>query len=202
MLPISDVCLLNKYKILDVCKSDNLLDSNQINEEIKKPFAPPVDFTSSTITSFFMQERVVYGKSDIHEAWDIANLAETPVYAVCDGTVTDVKFPYSTNTIDKSGGAGNNITILCEVDDLTYYVLYGHLYPNSTTLNVGDTVSKGDQIASVGTTGYSTGNHLHFQVSLNNSKVDGMSLIDFTYENDKIKPSYNFNKPDVPSFNN
>ena len=35
------------------------------------------------------------------------------------------------------------------------------------------------KIAGVGTTGYSTGNHLHFQVSLNGKYIDGLSLIDF-----------------------
>lgn len=38
------------------------------------------------------------------------------------------------------------------------------------------------KIATVGTTGYSTGNHLHFQVSLDSKKIDGMSLIDFINE--------------------
>lgn len=193
MLPISDVCLLDKYKILGVCKSDNLSSSNQVDEEVKKPFAPPIDFASSTITSFFMQERIVYGVSDVHSAWDIANSANTSVYSVCDGKVEEVSFSYTSNTINVSGGAGNSITIICEVEDVYYKVLYGHLYPNSTTLKAGDIVTKGDKIAGVGTTGYSTGNHLHFQVSVNNDYVDGMSLIDFTYENTNITPSYKIN---------
>lgn len=195
-LPISQVCEIQKYKVLEVCKEDNIVDSGQIDEEQAKPFAPPIDFTNSTITSFFKEERIVYGESDVHSAWDLANSARTPVYSVCDGTVETVDFPYSTNTIDTSDTQGGNIIkINCEVNELTYTVLYGHLYPNSSQVAVGDTVTTGQVIASVGTTGYSTGDHLHYQVSLNNEVVDGMSLIDFTYEIDST-PS--FDQPDLP----
>ena len=195
-LPISQVCEIQKYKVLEVCKEDNIAGSGQIDEEQAKPFAPPIDFTSSTITSFFKEERIVYGESDVHSAWDLANSARTPVYSVCDGTVEIVDFPYSTNTIDTSDTQGGNIIkINCEVNELTYTVLYGHLYPNSSQVSVGDTVTKGQVIASVGTTGYSTGDHLHYQVSLNNEVVDGMSLIDFTYE---IESTPSFNQPDLP----
>ena len=195
-LPISQVCEIQKYKVLEVCKEDNIVDSGQIDEEQAKPFAPPIDFASSTITSFFKEERIVYGESDVHSAWDLANSARTPVYSVCDGTVETVDFPYSTNTIDTSDTQGGNIIkINCEVNELTYTVLYGHLYPNSSQVAVGDTATTGQVIASVGTTGYSTGDHLHYQVSLNNEVVDGMSLIDFTYEIDST-PS--FDQPDLP----
>ena len=79
--------------------------------------------------------------------------------------------------IEKSGG--NTITISCKVDNLEYIVLYAHLYPNSIKVKVGDKVNHWQEIAGVGTTGYSTGNHLHYEVKLNNKLVDGMSLIDF-----------------------
>ena len=70
---------INKiYK--DLVESDIVKRSGQIDEEQAKPFAPPTDFKSATITSIFMEERVVFGKDDIHEAWDIATQAQTPVY--------------------------------------------------------------------------------------------------------------------------
>lgn len=201
MLPISEVCLIKKYKVLDVCKSDYLSTSGQIDETQNKPFVPPINFSNSTITSFFMEERVVYGEEDIHYAWDLASSAQTPVYSVCDGVVKVVDFPYSTNSINTNDTQGGNIIkISCEVnDEITYDVLYAHLYPNSSKVQIGNKVSKGQQLASVGTTGYSTGNHLHFQVSLNGNKIDGMSLIDFTYERNN---DFTNNKPQYPIINN
>lgn len=203
MLPISDVCELSKYKNFDVCKEENISESGQIDEDQAKPFVSPIDFTSSTITSFFMEQRVVFGKDDIHEAWDIASSAQTPVYSTCDGKVESVSFTQSQNVTDTSNGGGNQIKISCEVNDLTYHVWYAHLYPNSAKVSVGQSVSKGQQIASVGTTGYSTGNHLHYQVSLDGKTIDGMSLIDFSYENDDTsKPNINYPSPSLPSLYN
>ena len=197
MLPITEVCDINKYKVLSVCKENNISTSGQIDVIEAKPFAPPINFTSSNVTSFFMEERVVYGEDDIHNAWDLSAQAQTPLYSVCDGKVELVSFPYTTNTINTSDKQGGNIIkISCDVNDLTYKVLYAHLYPNSAKVRTNDNVTKGQLIASVGTTGYSTGNHLHYQVSLNGKAVDGMSLIDFTYENSEIeKPPFNPYEP-------
>ena len=201
MLPISDVCELSKYKSFDVCKDENISESGQINEEQAKPFAPPINFASSSVTSFFMEQRVVFGKDDVHEAWDLASSAQTPVYSTCDGKV--VSFTQSQNVTDTSNGGGNQIKISCEVNDLTYHVWYAHLYPNSAKVSVGNPVTKGQQIASVGTTGYSTGNHLHYQVSLDGKTIDGMSLIDFTYEDDNtFKPNLDYQVPSLPSYKN
>ena len=189
--PISEVCEMNRYKIYSVCNSDELKESNQINEIQNKPFTSPLDFNNLSVTSFFMEERIVYGTANTHSAWDFGASEKTPVYSVCDGEVIDVSFKYSTNTIDINGGAGNYIKIKCLVDDLEYNVLYGHLYPDSSKVKVGDKVSSWQAIAGVGTTGYSTGNHLHYQVSLNGKVVDGLSLVDFNKENEtsKISPS-------------
>ena len=182
--PISDVCEMDKYKNYAVCKLDEISESGQINEIQNKPFSSPLDFKELSVTSFFMEERIIYGEANTHSAWDFGASAETPIYSVCDGEVINVSFPYSTNTIDTNGGAGNSIKIRCTVDDdIEYIVLYGHLYPNSSKVKVGDKVSEWQLIGTVGTTGYSTGNHLHFQVSFNGQVIDGLSLIDFNKEN-------------------
>ena len=160
---------------------------------------------------FFIEQRTVYGKFDVHEAWDLSSPNNTPVYSTCDGEVILVKFPYSENKIDTSGGGGNQIKIKCEVDeDTTYEVWYAHLYPKSSKVKEGDKVKQWQQIAEVGTTGYSTGPHLHYQVSKDGSTVDGMSLIDFTDTNSEtfVKPPlepYNGLNPNLngnyPNFN-
>jgi len=179
MLPINEVCKLDRYKILEVCSEDKILTSNQINEEQSKPFSKPISFSSSSVTSFFMEERIVFETNDIHEAWDFAAPAETPVYSVCDGIVSVSHFPYSQNLTDTSGGLGNYIELSCDIEDKTYSVLYGHLFPNSSMVKKGETVRKGQKLAKVGTTGYSTGNHLHYAVLNNNKYIDGMSFVLF-----------------------
>lgn len=179
--PISDVCSMKKYSSLSVCSTSEIEDSNQIDEDILKPFNSPLDIEKMNVTSFFKQERIIYDREDIHEAWDFSSPNQTSIYSVCDGEVVQVSFKYDKNVIDKSGGGGNQIKIRCEIDDdITYEVLYAHLYPKSNKVKVGQKITSWQEIASVGTTGYSTGPHLHYQVSLNGETVDGMSLIDFT----------------------
>ena len=179
---IYDTCTLDKYKSMSVCKGENIESSNQINVDMNKPFNSPLEISNLNVTSFFMQERIVYGEFDVHGGWDFASPSETPVYSVCDGIVENVKFNEKQNVINIGGGYGNMIKIKCELEDITYSVIYGHLFPNSTNLKVGDDVKHWQEIASVGTTGYSTGNHLHFEVYRNTKRIDGVSLIDFNFE--------------------
>lgn len=173
--PISKVCELDDYKKLSVCENP------KVSEDSAKPFLKPLNFTGVAVTTFFMEQREVFNVSDVHPAWDFAIGAGTPVYAVCDGKIDKVVFPYSQNTTNKSGGRGNYITLKCNVNGEELSIIYGHLYPNSNKVSVGDLVGSGTQIASVGTTGYSTGNHLHFEVQKKDkTKIDGMSLINFS----------------------
>lgn len=197
--PISEVCKMDKYKYLYVCKSNEIRNSGQIDEIQNKPFITPLPLSNMNVTSYFMHERVIYGKQNIHKAWDLGAPAETPVYAVCDGVVITNSFTYTENlpnTNDSNGG--NHIKIKCdEVDDVQYTIWYAHLYPKSSKVKLNQRVTKGTQIAGVGTTGYSTGNHLHFQVMDKDGKnIDGMSLIDFTYNFISNKPGF---KPNIPS---
>lgn len=177
--PISDVCL-ESYKNMSICSEEDISNSNQVDDYFYKPFSLPLDFSRATITSYFAQERIVYDEYDIHYAWDFASPAQSEVYSVYDGKVIEVRFNQNTNEINTSNGAGNYITIRYEIDGDIYDVLYGHLYPRSNKVKVGDLVKQGEVIATVGTTGYSTGNHLHWQVLKNGKKIDGMNLVDFT----------------------
>ena len=195
MKPINDVCSSIEYNYLSVCNPVEIELSGQQTEYQNKPVVPPIDFSKSYITSFFMEERIVFGEYDIHNAWDFQAPPMTDIYSVCDGTVVNVNFPYSQNTTDTSGGSGNEISIKCNVEEIDYIVTYSHLYPNSSKVSIGNSVSKNQVLASVGTTGYSTGNHLDFRVQLNDGTcIDGMSLIDFS--------NYNNNVIQTPSFNN
>ena len=178
MLPISEVCS-SHYSSFDVCNDDEIMSSNQIDDYSYKPFNAPIDFDKVSISSYFAQERFVYNKFNVHYAWDFAAPAKTDVYSIGYGTVKTVRFNQLSNVINKDNGLGNYIEIEYEVEGIKYDVKYGHLYPYSLKVKKGDVVEPHQKIAEVGTTGYSTGNHLHFQVSKGNKKVDGMSLIDF-----------------------
>ena len=199
--PISDVCTMTKYKNLYVCKSDEISKSGQINTIQTKPLVLPLDISTFTITSFFKEERIIYGKSNIHNAWDFAAPAQTPIKSSCDGKVVAVSFTYKTNTPNPNDGAGGNyIKVECDGDS-NIAILYAHLFPNSSKVKVGDHVKKGQHLGGVGTTGNSTGNHLHFQVSQNGNNVDGMSLVDFS-TNSSTKPPQQNDRPSFGGFTN
>lgn len=181
MKPVSEVCDMNKYKHSAVCSGDSLSESSQIDGYQLKPFSPPVKLNKIRVTSFFMEERTVRGVYGIHNAWDLAGANQTELYAVCDGTVKKVLFPYTENISNETDG-GNTVTIECDIDDVKYEVLYAHLYPKSSSLKIGDSLNQGDKVGEIGNTGNSTGSHLHISVSTGGNNVDMMSLIDFNYE--------------------
>lgn len=105
-----------------------------------------------------------YGKyswGGLHTGVDVAISAGTPIYAVKDGTVlisTALKNPNGTYR-----SYGEYIAISHGDGTITYYC---HGLPNSRLVKPGDKVKQGQQIMSVGTTGNSTGYHLHFEVRL------------------------------------
>lgn len=189
---INVVCEDQRVKNHVACSESNLKDNEKYLIVSSGHFNFPLT-NDYTITSFYNQERIIFGEKDIHSGWDFATQAQTPVYSVCDGTVEKVNFTQQENIpYDQSGNEiGNTITLKCDGDyNEIYYVVFAHLYPNSSKVKVGDTVYHWTQVASVGTTGTSTGNHLHYQVYDSNWKlVDGMQLIDLTLTK---APDYNF----------
>lgn len=180
---ILTVCEDRRVKNMVACTESNINESKDYLEVSTGHFNLPLD-KNFTITSFYNEQRVIYGESNVHSGWDLAAPAKTPVYSVCSGTVDKVTFTQNENIpYDQSGNkVGNLITIKCDKDyNETYYVVFAHLYPNSAKVKVGDKVNHWTEIASVGTTGHSTGNHLHYQVeNANREKIDGMQFIDFT----------------------
>ena len=187
---IKDVCSDERLKNMTACTESNIKDNEDYLVVSTGRFNLPLD-TNFTITSFFNEQRIIYGESNVHSGWDLAVPEKTKVYSVCDGIVDNVTFTQNENIpYDQSGNnVGNLITIKCDSDyDEIYYVVFAHLYPNSAKVSVGDRVSHWTEIAGVGTTGHSTGNHLHYQVeNANREKIDGMQLVDFNLENPNNK---------------
>lgn len=105
------------------------------------------------------------GASTTHQATDMAGAANTPILAAKAGTVSISK--------DESGGLGKWIEI--KHDDGTKS-RYGHM--NARMVQEGAPVTGGQQIGKMGTTGISTGNHLHFEVfNAQGAKVDASKLM-------------------------
>lgn len=121
---------------------------------------------SGRITSYYgYRVNPVTGQYKLHKGIDYAGNYGDPIKASKSGVV------------EYSGwisGYGNTIIL-------------GHgngvqtLYPHAQTLNVsyGDTVSQGDVIATVGSTGNSTGPHLHFEIRINGEAVDPLNYIPY-----------------------
>jgi len=99
-----------------------------------------------------------------HEGMDIAADPGEPIYAASSGTVI-----YSGNGMSGYG----NALIVRHVDSTTT------LYAHATTLDVdrGASVSRGTRIATVGSTGRSTGPHLHFEVRVGETPVDPRTVL-------------------------
>lgn len=102
----------------------------------------------------------VYGDNRFHNGVDMAAPGGSPILAAYDGTVVAAGY---------SSSMGNYIYINHGSSLVTIYMHASALY-----VKAGQDVSKGDKIAAVGTTGTSTGNHLHFGVRLNGAYVDPM----------------------------
>jgi len=175
MKPIGEVCS-GYFKDFSVCW---YIDDTQIDEYTFKPFNMPLDYAGLRITSYFGHDRIVNGREGTHWAWDFANNNNNSVYSVCNGTVTNVNFPYKENIPDLNGGCGNIITIECDIDNIIYTNHFCHLFPNSAKVKVGDRVRNWQEIARYGNTGYSFGNHLHWQTTINGTPIDGMDLVNF-----------------------
>ena len=100
------------------------------------------------------------GVQKFHNGVDMAAPGGSPILAAYNGTVAAAGY---------SSTMGNYIYINHGSGLVTIYMHASAIY-----VSVGQDVSKGDKIAAVGTTGRSTGNHLHFGVRLNGSYVDPM----------------------------
>ncbi len=115
----------------------------------------PAGYVSST---FGYRTQPIAGASTNHKGIDFAAPTGTPIYAAAAGTVISAGY---------AGNAGNLLVINHGNGLLTYYMHCSKIY-----VSAGQTVSKGQNVAAVGTTGNSTGPHLHFQVMLNGTPVN------------------------------
>lgn len=160
-----------------------LAETNAINAEIKALYEEqrknntassnaaysgtmgyPLPSSYTTVSSGFVtRTSPISGKTENHNGLDLPAPRGTSIYAADAGKVVIARHSSSWGnyvTIDHGGGI---------------MTLYAHA--SSLNVTVGQTVKKGDTIAYVGSTGWSTGNHLHFTVYKNGVAVNPASYI-------------------------
>ena len=111
------------------------------------------------------------GERRFHYGTDFAGAEGTPILAAADGVVT---------IVDSGGGFGNLIVITHTVGGQTVATGYGHMWDNGVYVHEGQRVSAGQLIGAIGSAGYSTGSHLHFEVhpgGWRSPAVDGLAWL-------------------------
>jgi len=129
------------------------------------PAISPINPKDITRISSFYGERIhpIYESKHIHQGIDLAAPEATPVLATGSGEVRSVK----------ESGWGYGLQIVIGHDD-EYTTRYAHL--SKILVSEGDLVSQGDTIGEVGSTGLSTGNHLHYEISHHHERIDPLSI--------------------------
>lgn len=147
------------------------IGSNETTESNGKIYAKGAPATT-IITSYFGYRENPFNPSEtvFHSGMDIAGgngPGDLNVVAAKDGVVVYPTAnvandcPSSTSESSCGGGYGNYVIIQHSDGNFT---LYGHLYENSITVTAGDSVEQGQVIGKMGSSGNSTGAHLHFEV--------------------------------------
>jgi len=113
---------------------------------------------------FGMRKHPILGYNKKHMGTDFAAPLGTPIMASGSGTITRAKW---------CGGGGNCIKIK---HNSTYETVYAHMQSFAKGMKVGKKVRQGEIIGYVGSTGMSTGPHLHYEVIVNGKKVNSQKL--------------------------
>ena len=115
-------------------------------------------------SSFGMRKHPILGYNKMHRGTDFAAPSGTPIMASGSGTVTRARW---------CGGGGNCVKIK---HNSTYETIYAHMKAFAKGIKEGKKVKQGQIIGYVGSTGLSTGPHLHYEVLVNGKKVNSQKL--------------------------
>lgn len=129
--------------------------SDQKDKLAHIPSVIPINIKDFTMSSGYgIRRDPIYGSSKFHEGLDFAARTGTPVFATADGTVA---------VAERTGGYGNCVDIS---HGFNYLTRYAHL--SEILVKAGQKVKRGEMIGRVGSTGKSTGPHLHYEVRFKN----------------------------------
>jgi murein DD-endopeptidase MepM/ murein hydrolase activator NlpD len=149
--------LFNSWKKLDELQNDVIAIPSD------KPVRTDVSFTSG----FGVRDDPFHRGAAMHPGIDLAGSYGSPIYATADGVVTRAGW--------NSGGYGN----LVELDHgRGIMTRYGHM--SAILVHVGDHVTRGQQVGRMGSTGRSTGNHLHYEVRIDGRPVNPIPFMKST----------------------
>ena len=115
-------------------------------------------------SSFGMRKHPILGYNKMHRGTDFAAPSGTPIMASGSGTITRARW---------CGGGGNCVKIK---HNSTYETIYAHMKAFAKGIREGKKVKQGQVIGYVGSTGLSTGPHLHYEVLVNGKKVNSQKL--------------------------
>ncbi len=115
-------------------------------------------------SSFGLRKHPILGYTKMHQGTDFAAPEGTPIMASGDGKIIRARW---------CGGGGNCIKIK---HNSTYSTVYAHLKNFARGIKEGKRVKQGQIIGYVGSTGMSTGPHLHYEVIINGKKVNSQKL--------------------------
>ncbi len=115
-------------------------------------------------SSFGIRKHPILGYNKMHRGTDFAAPKGTPIMASGDGIITRARW---------CGGGGNCIKIK---HNTTYTTVYAHLWKFAKSIKPGVRVRQGQIIGYVGSTGMSTGPHLHYEVIENGKKINSQTL--------------------------
>ena len=142
----------------EIAAAERELAAQIANVPSESGFLWPLPGRYNLSSLFGSRKHPITGKANNHTGIDIPASSGTSILAAKSGVVT-------TSTYNNSYG---NYVVVSHCDGTS--TLYAHMVRRNCSK--GDTVSQGQVIGYVGTTGSSTGNHLHFEVRVNGSRVD------------------------------
>ena len=152
---------LYKYTTNDNNKSEYFDAAGK--SAVKALMKTPINGASLS-SGYGMRKHPILGYDRLHQGVDFAAPTGTPIMAAGTGFI---------EKIGMNGGAGNYIKIK-HVNG--YKTAYGHMNKFAAGLKKGSKVTQGQTIGFVGSTGMSTGPHLHYEVIFNNKKINPMKM--------------------------
>ena len=152
----------NSLYFFDKKNSEGHYDKN--GKSIKKALMKTPINGARLSSSFGMRKHPIDGYNKMHRGTDFAAPMGTPIMASGDGVVTRAKW---------CGGGGNCIKIK---HNSTYETVYAHMSKFASGIRPGLRVKQGQIIGYVGSTGKSTGPHLHYEVIVNGKKINSQTL--------------------------